>query len=133
MRANATSDRQRPPNRRPSHTETLTVAGQTFTGTVGFNPENGGPIELFLTAGKEGSLINALLADAAVIISVALQHGIPAAGLAKSVGRLPEISVMPCDLERNQPSKLPMSPIGAALDLVTSFENGSARTQANEN
>ncbi len=82
----------------PAHTETLEVAGQIFTGTVGFDPEDGRPRELFLTAGKEGSLINAMLADAAVAISVALQHGISAQALAKSIGRLPEAPIAPADL-----------------------------------
>ena len=59
----STSTRRRLPNRRPSHTETLQVDGQTFAATVGFD-ECGRPRELFLTAGKEGSLLNALLADA---------------------------------------------------------------------
>ncbi len=84
-----TSARKRLPNRRPSHTETLEVAGQTFMATVGFDPEDGRPREVFLAAGKEGSLINAMLADAAVAISVALQHGVTAQALAKSIGRLP--------------------------------------------
>ncbi len=74
--------RQRLPNRRPSHTEALEVAGQVFTATVGFDPKSDQPRELFLTAGKEGSLLNALLADAAVVISVALQSGVPATALA---------------------------------------------------
>ncbi len=115
--------RHRLPNRRPSHTETLEVAGQTFTATVGFDPVDDQPRELFLTAGKEGSLINAMLADAAVTISVALQHGIPAQSLAKSIGRLPEGQVTPADLDEGKPGRLPASPIGAALDLVTSFED----------
>ncbi len=93
-----TSARTRLPNSRPSHTETLEVAGQTFTGTIGFD-DHGRPRELFLTAGKEGSLINAMLADAAVVISVALQHGISAQSLAKSIGRLPEGPVTPSDLD----------------------------------
>ncbi len=37
-----------------------------------FDPAGGAPREMFLTAGKEGSLLNAMLADAAVVISVAL-------------------------------------------------------------
>ncbi len=65
------------PNRRPAYTETLEVDGQVFEATVGFDPEGGSPRELFLTAGKEGSMLNALLADAAVVISVAFQHGVP--------------------------------------------------------
>ena len=115
--------RQRLPNRRPSRTETLEVAGQTFTATVGFDPEDGRPCEVFLTAGKEGSLINSMLADAAVVISVALQHGVSAKALAKSVGRLPEGQVKPADLDEGRPARIPASPIGAALDLVASLEH----------
>ena len=122
-----TSARNRLPNRRPSHTETLEVAGQTFTATVGFDPEDGCPRELFLTAGKEGSLITALLADAAVAISAASQHGIPAQSLAKSIGRLPEGPVTPADLDGGKPARIPASPIGAALDLLKAFENGTGR------
>ncbi len=118
-----TSARKRLPNRRPSHTETLAVAGQTFTATVGFDPEDGRPRELFLTAGKEGSLINAMLADAAVVISVALQHGVSAKALAKSIGRLPEGQVTPADLDEGKPARIPASPIGAALDLLRSLEH----------
>ena len=84
-----TAVRKRLPNRRPSHTETLEVAGQAVTATVGFDPADDQPRELFLSAGKEGSTLDALLADAAVAISVALQHGVTAQALAKSVGRLP--------------------------------------------
>ena len=112
-----TPDRHRLPNRRPSVTQTLEVASQVFNATVGFD-EHGRPRELFLTAGKEGSLLNTMLADAAVVISVALQHGVPVAALAKSVGRLPAGPVAPPDLDQPQTEKLPASPIGAALDLL---------------
>ncbi len=120
------STRKRLPNRRPSHTETLQVDGQVFTATVGFDPENDQPRELFLVAGKEGSMLNAMLADAAVVISITLQHGIPAAALTKSVGRLPAGPVTPADLEGPRPGRVPASPIGAALDLVSSFERERA-------
>ncbi len=108
-----------PHGRRPCHTEALEIAGQSFTATIGFDPESDQPRELFLTAGKEGSMLNALLADAAVAISVALQSGVPAAALAKSAGRLP---ADPVDLDHALGQKVPASPIGAALDLITSFE-----------
>ena len=119
-----TAVRKRLPNRRPSHTETLEVAGQAITATVGFDPADDRPRELFLTAGKEGSTLDALLADAAVAISVALQHGVSAQALAKSVGRLPGGPVTPAGLDQGPPAKVPASPIGAALDLVSSFEKG---------
>ena len=118
----STTPRQRLPNRRPSHTETLEVAGQAFTATVGLDPADGTPRELFLTAGKEGSMLNAMLADAAVVISVALQHGVRAAALAKSVGRLPASPAAPANLDHVPGQKVPASPIGAALDLVSSFD-----------
>ncbi len=82
---------------------------------------------MFLTAGKEGSLLNALLADAAVAISVALRHCIPAAALTKSVGWLPAGPVTPADLEGPRPGRVPASPIGAALDLVVFFERERAK------
>ncbi len=115
--------RHRLPNRRPSYTETLEVAGQVVTATIGFDPADDQPRELFLTAGKEGSMLDALLADAAVVISVALQHGVSAQSLAKSIGRLPEGPVTPADLDGGNPARIPASPIGAALDLLQSLEN----------
>jgi hypothetical protein len=98
------------------------VDGHEFTATVGFDPESDQPRELFLAAGNEGSMLNALLADAAVAISVALQSGIPAAALAKSVGRLPAGPVAPAGLDHAPVQKVPASPIGAALDLLRRFE-----------
>ncbi len=118
--------RQRLPNRRLCHTEALQIAGQVFTATVGFDPKDDSPRELFLTAGKEGSLLNAMLADAAVVISVALQHGVPGEALARSVGRLPAGPVTPAELDNAPERKVPASPIGAALDLITGFENEAA-------
>ena len=116
-----TPTRRRLPNRRPSLKQSLEVGGQVVTADVGFDPTTGQPRELFLTAGKEGSLLNALLADAAVAISVALQCGVPATALAKSVGRLPKVPMAPDDLDRPS-GKVPASPIGAALDLLCELE-----------
>ena len=118
-----TPHRHRLPDRRPSVTEELQVGGQSFTVDIGFNPGTGQPREVFLTAGKEGSLLNALLADAAVAISVALQSGVPAKALAKSIGRLPEFPVTPGNLDRPS-GRLPASPIGGALDLLCELEDG---------
>ena len=123
---NPASNRRRLPNRRPVITETLQVGGQVFTATIGFDPESGQPREVFLTAGKMGSMLNSLLADAAVAISVALQHGVPPAALAKSVGRLPNGSIASADLDRLQSGGRPASLIGAALDLLKSLDNGEA-------
>ncbi len=118
------STRKKLPNRRPAHTESLEVEGQVFTATIGVDPESGQPRELFLTAGKEGSMLNSLLADAAVMISVGLQHGVSPAALSKSVGRLPNGNIAPADLDRPQSERRPASLIGAALDLLLSFNHG---------
>ena len=122
--------RRRLPNRRPSLKQSLEVGGQVVTVDIGFDPTTGQPRELFLTAGREGSLLNALLADAAVTISVGLQCGVPVTALAKSVGRLPKVPMAPDDLGRPS-GRVPASPIGAALDLLCEMEAGPARPHDN--
>jgi len=54
----------------------------------------------------------AILDDASVVISVALQHGIPAKALAKSISRAPD------GMGRISAA----SAIGAALDLLVEYE-----------
>jgi hypothetical protein len=105
--------RRRLPNRRRAETIDIEVSGQRVSAMVGFYP-NGRPAELFLSGAKDGSGLAAILADAAVIVSIALQHGILASELRKSVGRLPEIV--------DGPAVLAASLIGQALDLVAAYE-----------
>jgi ribonucleoside-diphosphate reductase alpha chain len=104
--------RARLPNRRPAVTESLEAGDQSFTATIGFDPATGQPREVFLAGAKGGSALAAILADAAVVISVALQHDIPAEALAKA------------DLDTASERLVPMSPIGAALDLVARWQAG---------
>ncbi len=59
-----------------------------------------------------------------MVISVALQHNVPAEALAKSVGRMPAGPVAPADLDRTPDHRVPASPIGAALDRVARWEAG---------
>lgn len=61
-------------------------------------------MELFLTGAKDGTDLGYLLDDASVLISIALQHGITAAEMSKSMGR-PAASA-----------------IGKALDLIAKME-----------
>jgi hypothetical protein len=105
--------RNRLPNRRRAETQALAMGGMILTATIGFAPD-GRPQELFLSGAKDGSGLAAILEDASVVISVALQQGIRAAALAKSIARIPE------SLEG--PALKPASPIGAALDLLVDFE-----------
>ena len=114
--------RKRLPNRRPSHVETLEVDGQVITACIGFDPATGQPCEVFLNGKKEGSQFDAMLADAATVISVALQYSVPLDALAKSVGRAPNAPTMPGSLDQLNASSQPASPIGAALDLLIAHE-----------
>jgi len=70
------------------------------------------PAEVFLSGAKDGSGMAAILDDASVVISVALQHGIPAKALAKSISRAPD------GMGRISAA----SAIGAALDLLVEYE-----------
>lgn len=62
--------------------------GNPGTVTVGFDAL-GQPKEVFASGPKEGTDKAHLLADACVIISLALQHGATPEGLAKSLGTVP--------------------------------------------
>ena len=116
-----TPRRARLPDRRPSHVETIEVGGQSFTACVGFDLA-GQPREVFLNGGKGGSQFAALLSDAATVISVALQYGVPVAELAKSVGRAPNMATEPGSLEQLHAGAEPATAIGAALDLMLRLE-----------
>jgi hypothetical protein len=113
-------------------TEALESGGQTFTATVGLCPVTGRPRELFLSAGKEGSLLNSLLADAATVVSIALQYDIPPEALLKSLGRQPVGHVAPADLDRTPEQFVPASPLGAALNLVLALQPSEAKDEIHE-
>jgi len=104
--------RTRLANRRPSLTATLAAGPHAFRATVGFD-DSGRPKELFVTGMKGGSDLTLLLGDAALAISIALQHGVRAQALALSISRLPAIP--------GSPPKA-ASVLGAALDLLAGLE-----------
>lgn len=105
------SERVSLPNRRPALTLEIAHRGQVFALTVGFDAA-GGAREVFASGAKEGSDMQALICDACVVISLALQHGAAPAGLARSLGRVP-------DLIRGQAGgDLPASVIGRILEAL---------------
>lgn len=77
------------PNRRPSSTSEIAFRGFPITVTVGYDPATGQPREVFANSGRSGSDMQAALSDACVLVSIALQHGVTPAALAKSLGRVP--------------------------------------------
>ena len=79
--------RTRLPNRRAAETVQIEYAGTRFTVTVGFYPD-GRIGEVFTHGARSGSNLDALLADACVVVSCLIQHGAELRELAASMGRL---------------------------------------------
>ncbi len=106
--------RESPPPRRPLLSSRISAGGIAAHASAGWVLDAEGRAvvrEVFLRpsgGAKAGSAIDALVDDLAVIVSVALQHGVPLAALARSLGR--------------EPAGHPASIAGAALDLLTEFQ-----------
>lgn len=64
------------PNRRQAETFEVQRDKTTFAVTVGYFPE-GGVAEVFVTGAKTGSEFEAVARDGAVLLSLAVQHGVP--------------------------------------------------------
>src|SRR3954465_2934976 len=80
--------RRRLPNRRRSETRDIQIRNMQLSASIGFGTD-GSPREIFLSGARDGSGMAASLADAGVLISIALQHHILALVLAKSSSRVP--------------------------------------------
>ncbi|ANK79412.1 MAG: hypothetical protein TEF_00365 [Rhizobiales bacterium NRL2] len=109
--------RKRLPERRPSVSETIERNGLSADVSCGFDPATGELREIFIFAGKEGSETRHALEDAAVMASVALQHGIPLEALRRSLARVATGPVDPENLDRRAETA-PASMIGLALDAA---------------
>jgi hypothetical protein len=64
------------PQRRAAETFNMRFWNQAFTVTVGFYAD-GTPGEVFIDGGKTGQDIQNTARDAAVVLSLAIQHGTP--------------------------------------------------------
>ena len=64
------------PQRRAAETFNMRFWNQLFTVTIGFYAD-GTPGEVFIDGGKTGQDIQSTARDAAVVLSLALQHGVP--------------------------------------------------------
>jgi hypothetical protein len=91
------------PNRRASETLSFDHAGTDITVTAGQYPE-GAIGEIFINAGHANSAIDAIVSDAAIAVSFALQHGA-------------DLNAIKAAMKRNSAGE-PSSPIGAALDRI---------------
>ena len=74
------------PQRRASETFDLRFWSQNFTITVGRYPD-GAIGEVFIDSGKTGQDVQSTARDAAVVLSLALQHGTPIETIRRAVTR----------------------------------------------
>jgi hypothetical protein len=107
--------RVRLPNRRFAETVALEHGGARFMVTIGFYPD-GRPGEVFTHGARSGSTLDALLADACVVVSCLIQHCAEPRDLAASMGRLGNAE--------------PASLIGAVLDLVACASSDAQQSVA---
>ena len=98
-----TMSREPLPHRRPCRTFAFLRDGHAFTATVGFF-RDGRPAEVFMSTGKPGAALDTTCRDAAVAVSIALQHGTPAETLRHAMTRLDDGSAA--------------GPLGRLLDLI---------------
>ena len=117
--------RQRLPNRRDNESREIEVDELRCLVTVGFDEEQR-PREIFINHSKQGSKIDTLLADIAVLVSIGLQEGIPPAAMAKSLARLPSAPLRPRDIDRGG-DRAPASVLGAAIDWLVELDDLAAR------
>lgn len=103
------------PTRRPSITVPAAWNNQCFTVSIGFDPATGTPLEVF--AGEAKGDMLALVSDACVALSIAMQHGATPAALLRSMGRAPVWAIVDGEMVE---TTAPASPIGAILDAITS-------------
>ena len=93
------------PARRRNATAEATWQNHAFTVTVGFD-DHGAPMEVFCNHAK-GDMA-ATLADACIVLSIALQHGVTPDALGKSLGSVPEWI-------NGAEAQAPASPIGTII------------------
>lgn len=104
------------PARRPTLTSEIVHDERTLTVCIGFD-EEGQPREVFADGHKEGSQAQAFLNDACIVISIALQHGVSAAELSKSMSLVPA-------WHDGQEAQAWASPVGAILEALRAAEDG---------
>ena len=100
--------RQTLPQRRAAETFDLKFWSQPFTVTVGFF-DDGTPGEIFINSRKTGGDVEAVARDAAVTLSLGLQHGVPIESIRHAV-------------TRNGACGAPVSIIGAVVDAVADHD-----------
>jgi hypothetical protein len=99
----AKPERERLPDRRSAETISLKYSGANFTITAG-RYDDGRLGEIFMNAAHANSALDAIISDAAIAVSFALQHGCDLDDIRRA-------------MKRTAAGKA-SSPIGAALDRI---------------
>jgi len=99
------TDRRVLPQRRAAETFEIAWGGleRTYAVTLGFY-DDGALGEVFVNGGKSGEQVEAVARDGAVLLSLALQYGVPIASMAGAITR--------------DSAGAPSSIIGAVIDRI---------------
>ena len=103
--------RRKLPQRRACETFTVRFWNQAFAVSFGFYPE-GTVGEVFIDGGKTGQDVQSTARDAAVVLSLALQHGTPIETIRRAVTR--NGNGTPSSIVGVVADRLPATPRGAA-------------------
>jgi hypothetical protein len=101
--------RRKLPQRRGAIAFEIEHAGHRFRMQAGHFPD-GALGEVFLDATKQNSALDAFAADAAILVSLLLQHGVTPAEIGHAL--------------RRSPNGAPASLIGAVVDELHAMEKG---------
>jgi hypothetical protein len=101
------------PQRRASETFDLRFWNQSFAVSVGMYPD-GKPAEVFIDGGKPGQDVQSTARDAAIVLSLALQHGTTVETIRRAVTR--------------NGSGEPSSILGAIIDILPPSTVDAANT-----
>ena len=102
------------PQRRHSETFEIEFGGlrAPYTVTVGYYADNKTPGEVFIGGGKSGEQSESIARDGAVLLSMALQYGVPLETIGHAITRNP----------RGEPQTI----VGAVVDhLLTNSRQGA--------
>ena len=99
------------PVRRAHDTVALEFWSKTWTIGLGRAAPGTHIQEVFVNCGRSGEQLEILARDSAVLLSIALQHGVPLETMRHAITRNPDGS--------------PMGPVGAILDLIHGEERGN--------
>jgi hypothetical protein len=103
MNRSPATARQRLPNRRRCESFEIFHSGVRFAVSGGFY-QNGKLAEIFLSAERPGTPLEAIARDAAIVASLAFQHGV-------------DLQTIRTALTRDHDGG-PATPLGAALDAI---------------